>query len=372
MTTYFYAASATTGDIATYRLDQAAGRLEHVATTRAGGSLYAIALSPRRHRLYAADWAPPGIITFSVDPGDGTLSRLARTPTGSQLVYLSLSAGQHSVYGASYRDGIVCEHPLDADGIAGPAARPPLQLGEEAHCHAVVEGPHSQLWVSALGHDLLYRVGHDPGTGELTVRQPPVQTGTGSGPRHLLISHDRSELYVLGERNAHIIAHPLVPGGERREWATIPPGIRLAPGIVRSLDRENPMHDPGTGMPHTWAADLALSPDGRLLFSSERSSSTVSVTSAQTGELLGWVRAEERPRGIAIDPSGQFLLVTGELSATVSLYRVGAAGMLEFADRAPSLPRLLWAKAAALSEPPAPSRGGPRAETASRPQETVR
>jgi 6-phosphogluconolactonase len=350
MTTYFYVASATTGDIGTYRLDQAAGRLEHVATAHAGGNLSAIAVSPRSLRLYAADRTAPGIVTFSVSPGDGTLSKLASTPAGSQLAYLSISADQRRLYGASYRDGTVCEHPVDADGIAGPAVRPPLHLGERAHCHAVVEDPGGELWVSALGHDLLYRVGHDPGTGELAGRWPAVQAGTGSGPRHLCVSPDRSELYVIGERDARITAHPLVPDGTRREWGTIPAGIRLAPGIVRSPGQGYPPLDPDTGLPYTWAADLAVSPDGRFVFSSERSSSTVSVTSARTGELLGWARTEEQPRGIAVDPSGQFLLATGELSATVSLYHVGAAGTLRLADRVPALPGLLWAEAAPLSQ----------------------
>jgi 6-phosphogluconolactonase len=348
MTIYFYVASASTGDIGTYRLDQAAGRLEHVATAHAGDNLSSIAYG--RRRLYVADRTAPGIVTFSVDPDDGTLSELARTPASSQLVYLSLSADQRSLYGASYHDGTVCEHPVDADGIAGLADRPSLHLGERARCHAVVEGPGGELWVSALGHDLLYRVGHDPGTGELIARQPAVQIAAGSGPRHLCVSPDRSELYVLGERNARITAHPLVPGGARREWGTVPDGVQLAPGIVRTPGQENPPRDPGTGLPFTWAADLALSPDGRLIFSSERSSSTVSVTSAKTGELLGWVRAEEQPRGIAVDPSGQFLLITGELSATVSLYHVDAAGTLRLADRVPSLPRLLWAEAVSLTQ----------------------
>jgi 6-phosphogluconolactonase len=348
MTTYFYVASASTGDIGTYRLDQTAGHLEHVATTHAGGVLSSITYS--RRRLYVADRAAPGIVTFSIDPGDGTLSELARTLASSPLVYLSLSADQRSLYGASYLDGTVCEHPVDADGIAGPADRPSLHLGERAHCHAVVEGPDGELWVSALGHDLLYRVGHDPGTGELVARQPAVRIAAGSGPRHLCVSPDRSELYVLGERSARITAHPLVPGGARREWDTIPADVRLAPGIVRSPGRENPPRDPGTGLPFTWAADLALSPDGRLVFSSERSSSTVSVTSAKTGELLGWVRAEEQPRGIAVDPSARFLLITGELSATVSLYHVDTAGTLRLADRVPSLPGLVWAQAVPLPQ----------------------
>ena len=351
MTTYFYTASATTGDIGTYRLDHEAGRVTHVATTRAGGNLSAIAIHPDRHRLYVADRTAPGIVTYSIDPRDGALTELASTPTASQLVYLSLAADQRTIYGASYRDGTVCAHPVDADGVAGTAPHPPLPLGEQARCHAVVEGPDGELWVSALGHDLLHRVARDPATGVLAERHPPVHAGTGSGPRHLCLTHERAELYVIGERDARITALSLTPGGARRAWDTLPADIQLAPGIVRSPDPGNPTHDPDTGLPFTWAADLALSPDGRLLFSSERSSSTVSVTSARTGELLDWVRTERQPRGIAVDPSGAYLLVTGELSATVSLYRIdSSAGTLRLTDRAPSLPGLVWAEAADLAD----------------------
>lgn len=86
MTTYFYTASATTGDIGTYRLDHEAGRVTHVATTRAGGNLSAIAIHPDRHRLYVADRTAPGIVTYSIDPCDGALAELASTATASQLV----------------------------------------------------------------------------------------------------------------------------------------------------------------------------------------------------------------------------------------------------------------------------------------------
>jgi 6-phosphogluconolactonase len=193
---------------------------------------------------------------------------------------------------------------------------------------------------------MLYRVGHDPETGSLTELPSPLRATADSGPRHLAVHPGRSELYVIGERSARVAAYPLGPGGTRREWDTIPDDVRLAPGIVRKPDRESPAHDVATGLPYTWAADLALSPDGALAFTSERSSSTVSVTSTRTGELLGWTHAEEQPRGIALDPAGEFLLVTGERSATVSLYRVEDGGRtLRFAHRAPARPGLLWAEA---------------------------
>jgi 6-phosphogluconolactonase len=348
VTTYFYTASAVTGDVATYRLHHAAERVAHASTTHAGGSLAAMAVDVPGRRLYVADRGMPGIVTFAIDPADGTPRKIAVTPTAGRLVYLLLADGW--IYGASYHEGIVCGHPLAADGIVGEAPRPPLALGADARCHAVAAGPGGDLWVSSLGHDLLYRIARDE-TGAVTESRSSLRAAVASGPRHITFYPERSLLYVIGERSARIAEYRLAGDAAEdvlvRDWDTLPDEIRLAPGIVRVPGTEPPPRDPATGLPFTWAADLVLSPDGGLVFSSERSSSTVSVTSTATGELLSWTRTEQQPRGIAVDPSGQFLLVTGELSDTVSLYRVEADGRrLRFADRVASPPGLLWAESA--------------------------
>lgn len=355
MTTYFYTASAATGDVDCYRLDVPAGNpdaapsVERVATAAAGGNLSAIVADAPRRRLYVADRTMPAVVTFGIGP-DGALTRLAAAPTASPLVNLCLSGDGRVMYGVSYTDGTVCAHPVDRDGLVLAAGLVSLSLGERAHCHDVVEIAPHEVMVSALGHDLLYRVRRDPGTGELEQAPPPVREEKGAGPRHMCLSPARDELYVLGERNARITALPLTPDGTRRDWSTVPSSIALAPGVVRSPGTVTPAHDPDSGLPYTWAADLALSPDGRFLFSSERSSSTVSVTSAATGRLVAWTRVERQPRGIALDSAGRFLLVTGELSRSISLFEVAEDGGLRLATRVLARPGLLWAESASLPE----------------------
>jgi 6-phosphogluconolactonase len=352
LTTFFFTAGAVTGSVETYRLDRAAASIVPVASVSAGGKVSTLAVGAAQLRLYAADRGRPGIVTFAIDPHDGTLTELGRVPTASELVYLLLSRDGRTLYGASYRDGTVCAQPVGGDGVIGPAPRPPLSLGADARCHAVAEAPDGTLWVSALGHDLLYRIGLDPGTGTLAEVAAPVRVPAGTGPRHTALDAKRGRMLVIGERTGHVLAYP-ADGGTPREWPAIAPQVRLAPGIVRVPGQENPPHDPASGLPFTWAADLALSPRGRLVFASERSSSTVSVTSADTGELLGWTRTEEQPRGIAVDPAGEFLLVTGELSGTVSLYRVTDDGRLSRTAQVAAPPGQVWAEAAEL-DPRAP------------------
>jgi 6-phosphogluconolactonase len=75
-----------------------------------------------------------------------------------------------------------------------------------------------------------------------------------------------------------------------------------------------------------WAADIHLTPDGRFLFASERTSSTLAGfrVDAATGQLtaIGSVPTEKQPRGFAIDPSGRFLAAVGELSDGMTVYAI--------------------------------------------------
>jgi 6-phosphogluconolactonase (cycloisomerase 2 family) len=141
--TYFYTASAVTGDVDAYRLhpgpdETETPRLERTATARAGENLSAIVADPDRRRLYVADRTRPAIVTFAVDPDRGALTELAVTPTSSPVVNLCLSRDRRFMYGVSYVDGTVCAHPVDADADATvtPATAASLSLGPDAHCPA--------------------------------------------------------------------------------------------------------------------------------------------------------------------------------------------------------------------------------------------
>jgi 6-phosphogluconolactonase len=78
-----------------------------------------------------------------------------------------------------------------------------------------------------------------------------------------------------------------------------------------------------------WAADIHVSPDGRFLYASERTSSTLSGFAIDTasGRLtpIGHWPTETQPRGFAIDPGGRYLLSVGQLSNSLTAYAIDAA-----------------------------------------------
>jgi 6-phosphogluconolactonase len=75
-----------------------------------------------------------------------------------------------------------------------------------------------------------------------------------------------------------------------------------------------------------WGADVHFSPDGRFLYTSERSSSTLATfaVDAQAGRLspVGHTPTEQQPRGFNLDPSGRWLVAAGQLSHALTVYAV--------------------------------------------------
>jgi 6-phosphogluconolactonase len=90
-----------------------------------------------------------------------------------------------------------------------------------------------------------------------------------------------------------------------------------------------------------WAADIHLTPNGKFLYISERTSSTLAAFSVDgaSGKLgyLSSTPTEPQPRGFAIDPKGRFLVASGEKSETISVHAIDqASGALKFLGKYPA------------------------------------
>jgi 6-phosphogluconolactonase len=89
-----------------------------------------------------------------------------------------------------------------------------------------------------------------------------------------------------------------------------------------------------------WAADVHMTPDGKFMYISERTSSSIGVFGVDraTGKLtyLSSTPTEKQPRGFAIDPKGRYLVATGEKSDTISVYAIDGSGALKPIAKTPT------------------------------------
>ena len=149
----------------------------------------------------------------------------------------------------------------------------------------------------------------DAASGRLTENSPAtLQPPAGTGPRHLDFHPSGDIVYLLNELDATITTLALNRTNGRlralHNVAMLPPGFAGEP----------------------WGADLHLSPDGRILYSSERRSSTLAAfridTDTRALNLLGHITTEPQPRGFNLDPSGRWLVVAGQVSNRVTVYAI--------------------------------------------------
>jgi 6-phosphogluconolactonase len=160
-----------------------------------------------------------------------------------------------------------------------------------------------------LGADAILQYRFDEASGALTPNSPPaIATTTGD----LVFHPDRRLAFCINELDGTVNMYEMAGSGTLSLVCSI--------SVMPPRSKQKP-----------WAADVHLSPDGRFLYASERSSSTIAAFQIRDGALIlvGHYPTEAQPRGFNIDPSGKYLVVVGEKSNGLSTYEIdGPTGAL--------------------------------------------
>ena len=330
--TFVYVAHLGSREVTVWRLDTQSGGLEPVQQVPVNGKVMPMAVSPDRRYLYAALRSEPyAISSFAMDPASGKLTHLADTPVPDSLVYISTDRTGRYLLGAlnpsgdkTRRTGLLCAHPIDAKGVLQPARQ---VFRTEPKTHAIMTDPTNRyVFATSCDGDTVLRHRFDSTTGDVAYDGlAPVRVIRKSGPRHFCFSPDGRFVYLLNEYDATVYAF----------------GYDAAQGMLNELQivESLPPDAPETGR-HRRAADIHVTPDGRFLYSSERTTHTLALfrVDAVTGRLTpnGHVSTEQEPRSFAIDPSGRYLLAVGVLSDSMTVYAIdGETGGLTSLGRYP-------------------------------------
>lgn len=202
---------------------------------------------------------------------------------------------------------------------------------EYRNLHAAVPDPDGiHAYFASLGENLIaqFSIGTD---GQLTELSPPtVLCPPGSGPRHIVVSADGRNVYLLTEFTGDAIRFDRATDGTLTAAESLA-AHDLSGGLGKSAYGLDPRANR-----LIWGADLALAEGERWLVASERFSSTITALplDAQGHLVEGAIitLTEDQPRGLAVSPDGSRVVVVGELSDHASLYRM-EEGALVVLDR---------------------------------------
>jgi 6-phosphogluconolactonase len=287
-----------------------------------------LALHPSGRFLYAVGeidsfhGAKTGVVSaFAVDPRTGDLKLLDQQPSaGTGPTHLVVDKAGKNVLVANYGGGNVVVLPIAPDGTLKPVSSNQVHQGsgpnqgrqEKPHAHGIYLDPAERFTLAPdLGADRVFVYRFDAAKGTLE----PHGAGTcepGSGPRHLAFHPNGKYVYVINELTSTIT----VFSWDADEGA-------LASGQTVSC---LPAGFSGT----SWTAEVAVSPDGRFVYGSNRGDDSLAVFAVDpaTGRLTvkGHVPVGgKNPRHFAIDPSGRFILAGHQASGTIAVLRRDAA-----------------------------------------------
>jgi 6-phosphogluconolactonase len=321
--------------IRVFALDEATGALDLLSVTGGADNPTYLAVDAARRLVYAAsevyEWHEGVVTSYSVDVASGGLTYGNKQPTlGHLSAFVSLDRAGRNLLVSNYsmqapetRPGRSLVVLPVIDGSISPASDSAMRAGtlgpiadrqERTHAHCLVEAPDGRLVAADLGTDEVLFHDFDPAAGRIG-REPAERVGLppGSGPRHVAFSSDGHRLYVLNELASTVAI--LVRSGAAAPFRLDQVVSTLPAGAAGSGNR---------------AAGIVLSPDGRLLFASNRGHDSIMAyrVDGADGRLdpVGTHPSGGRtPRSFAVDPSGRFLVVANQDGHNLTALRIDAA-----------------------------------------------
>lgn len=336
---YVYVSNADDGDISIFQLDEETGALSGKGRAKAAELVMPMAVSPDKRHLFAAVRAKPfRVFAYGIDRSSGRLTETAVSELPDNMPFISVDRSGRYLFGASFSGDLVSVSRISADGKVQAPAIQVVASGRNTHS-IKVDRTNRFAYVPNLGTDQVLQWKFDDRTGTLTYNTPGlVQMRSGIGPRHFEVAPDNRFVFVLNELIATVSSFSLNPATGLltpvSESSALPAASGLRPGVPRaalggisgSFPAAMPPPAPRDLSQDIWAADIHLTPNGRFLYVTERTGSTISTFMVDTGTgRLTFVSnqpTEKQPRGFAIDERGKFLVVAGEKAETVSVYSI--------------------------------------------------
>ena len=322
-------ASGDKAAIHAFTFDAEAGALKPLHRTTDIQNPFFLAVSPDKRFLFAIDAEKFGgaddefVAAYTIEGRTGELKRRNKqSARGTASCYLDVDATGKSVLVANYSSGSVASLPVRKDGSLGEAASfvqhsgssadPERQKGPNAH--SIVVSPDNRFALAAdLGIDkiLIYRL--DATAAKLTPNeaQPFVKQKPGSGPRHITFHPNGKRVYVINElaNTVTFFDYAADTGSltERQTISTLPADF--------------------TGKSYT--ADLKITPDGKLLYGTNRGHDSIAAYRIADDGTLTLISIEpslgKGPQNLLITPDGRWLLCANMPGNSVVVFQIDSA-----------------------------------------------
>ncbi|NKB72322.1 MAG: beta-propeller fold lactonase family protein [Candidatus Latescibacteria bacterium] len=304
---YLYLSLAAEHCLACYRIDPGTGDLELFDQVAVPGEPSVQGTDPKRRFLYAAMRSTGQIVSFAIDAASGRLQHLHTLDTGLEdPAYLRTDHTGRFLLTPYYASGKVTLYPIGADGTARAPVASVVDTAPHAHGIALsTDNRHVFVPHTCPGNGIWQLLLEE---GQLRLNAvSKVGFDHDRGPRHAHFHPNGRLLYSVDEQGNSVTTYQydadtgtLTPG---QSLSTVPPDHQG--GACARME----LHPSGRFL---YAANRG------------HDSIAVFIIDPDTGALTanGQVPTAANPRSFDMDPSGRFLYAAGESADRLIAYRI--------------------------------------------------
>ncbi|MBJ06561.1 MAG: 3-carboxymuconate cyclase [Verrucomicrobiaceae bacterium] len=311
-------------------LDTRTGTLSSPRLAATLGGCGFLAIHPGKKHLYStARGDGNNVAAFHIKDDYGLEPINVQPSEGTGPCHVSLDATGSCLMVANYGSGSVAAFGIDEDGSLlksssahqheGSSINERRQKGP--HAHSIYAGPDNKFaYAPDLGIDkvMIYRLNPEKAIME---QVGAAETPAGSGPRHMKFSKDGKQAYVLTELHLTVAVYDRDPTS----------------GLLGEVRQNVPTLAKGADLEGMSCSEIRVHPNGKFLYAANRdvkgsardSISVFKVISNGRIQLIQNIPAKVSvPRNIGVDPGGNWLLVAGQRSGNVPVFRIAGNGTL--------------------------------------------
>lgn len=308
-------------------LDTEAGTLTDPVLAARIGSPGFVTLSADGKRLYTICSIDKqgSVAAFSIGEDDSLTLINSQVIGDGGAAHLCLDRENKLLFTAQYGGGSTAVFPIGDDGSIGErsclvehsGSGPNESRQKGPHPHWAGVSPDNRfLFVPDLGADkvVIYRIDHDNAA---IVPHGAGIAVPGGGPRHMKFSKDGSKIYLLNELLMSVTVFDY-----DAEAGTMDPvqTISTLPEEMWEIPNKS--------------SEIRVHPSGNFVYAANRGHDSIAAFSINDDGTLTFVEREairgSWPRNFNVDPTGQWMIVAGRYSNTLSVFRIDeeTGGML--------------------------------------------
>jgi 6-phosphogluconolactonase len=320
-----YTAKTQSKGIYAFRYDASSGKLTALGVAAETPDPSFVAIHPSGKFLYAVNESGKSsmVTAFALDAKTGKLTQLNQVASlGLDPCYITIDQSGKYVLVANYTSGTLAVFPILADGKVGEKTAliqdsgtlgPNKERQEGPHAHWILTSADNRFALAAdLGLDQILIFQFDAAKGTLGPHMPPsASLKPGSGPRHAVFSPNGKFLFVASELASAATSF----------------SYDAKKGTLKQMNSVSTLPPDFSG--RNDVAEVAVHPNGRFLYVSNRGSDSIAVLGIDMKKgtltpMRGVPTGGKEPRHFTFDPSGNFLFVENQLSDTIVAFHVDA------------------------------------------------